>query len=216
MKTSLGRILGIIVLGGLVLSPLRAGTEMLLYPLARAFGSPAESELAKCRQAFQQLQTSLGASRVTVQPVFLVDGGRRNWRTNLAATVVRETGAHTSARLTVADSAPTVAPARLGHNQLRYTWERAAEYARWVKATRPAGDYIWFMEIWGHDGKVGAIQVYLLDANGQVAYCRGFNSHQFGPNLSLQGDAAIRLAVQRLFEDLPKDPRRIFPPYGVG
>jgi hypothetical protein len=216
MKTLLGRMLALISLGGLLLSPLQAGSSILLYPLARAFGSPSEAELAKCRHAFQQLQSHLDTSRVVVQPVFLVEGSHRTWRKNLAEVAVREAGAHTKARLTLADTAPEVAPARLGHNQLRYTWERAAEYSRWVQTARPAGDYVWFIEIWAARGKVGAIQVYLLDANGQVAYCRLFNSHQFGPELALEGDAVIRLAVQRFFQDLPKDPRAIFPPYGVG
>lgn len=216
MKTLLGRMLTLISLGGLLLSPLQAGSNILLYPLARAFGSPPEAELAKCRQAFQQLQSRLDTSRVTVQPVLLVEGGRRAWRQNLAEAVVREVGAHTKARLTVADTTPEVAPTRLGHNQLRYTWERAAEYSRWVQAARPAGDYVWFIEIWASRGKVGAIQVYVLEADGQVAYCRLFNSHQFGPDLALAGEAAIRLAVQRFFQDLPKDPRAVFPPYGVG
>lgn len=209
-------MLAVIFLGGLLLSPLQAGSNILLYPLARAFGSPPEAELARCRQAFQQLQTRLETSRVMVQPVFLVDDGERTWRKNLAERVVREAGAHTKARLILADTAPAVAPARLGHNQLRYTWERAAEYTRWVKATRPAEDYVWFIEIWGAQGKVAAIQVYLLESSGQVAYCRLFNSHQFGPDLALHGDAAIRLAVHRFFQDLPKDPRAIFSPYGVG
>lgn len=216
MKILLGRMLALISLGGLLLSPLQAGSNILLYPLARAFGSPSEAELAKCRQAFQRLQARLETSHVTVQPVLLADGGRRTWRRNLAEAVVREAGTLTQARLNLADTAPEVAPARLGHNQLRYTWERAAEYSRWVQAAHPTGDYVWFIEIWSARGKVGAIQVYLLEADGQVAYCRLFNSHQFGPDLALVGEAAIRLAVQRFFQDLPKDPRAVFPPYGVG
>lgn len=216
MKTLLGRMLALISLGGLLLPPLQAGSNPFFYPLARAFGSPPEAELAKCRQAFQRLQGRLETSHVTVQPVFLVDGDQRAWRRDLAERVVREAGAHTKARLIPADTTPAVAPARLGHNQLRYTWARAAEYSRWVQAARPAGDYVWFIEIWSARGKVGAIQVYLLEANGQVAYCRLFNSHQFGPDLALEGDAAIRLAVQRFFQDLPKDPRAVFPPYDIG
>jgi hypothetical protein len=216
MKTTISRILAAFVLGGVMLPPLKAGNEIFLYPLARAFGSPSESELAKCRQAFSRLQSGLGTSRVAVTPVLFVDGGRREWRPDLAEAIIREAGTHTTAKLAVAAPAPVVAPAALGRNQLRYTWERAAAYAEWVKAAHPAADYIWFVEIWGHDGKVGAIQVYVLDARGQVAYCRLFNSHQFGPNLPLPGDEPVRLLVRRLFEDLQKDPNKIFPPYGVG
>ena len=216
MKTTINRILTALVLGGVMLPPLTAGNEIFLYPLARAFGSPSEAELVKCRQAFRQFQSNLTTGRVAVMPVFFVDGGRREWRPDLAQAIIREAGARTAAKLEVAPSAPVVAPAVLGHNQLRYLWARAAVYADWVKAAHPAGDYIWFVEIWGHDGNVGAIQVYVLDARGQVAYCRLFNSHQFGPSLSLQGAEPIRLLVRHLFEDLPQDPDKIFPPYGVG
>jgi len=33
----------------------------LMYPVARAFGSPLESELVQCRDAFRQLQVSSSA-----------------------------------------------------------------------------------------------------------------------------------------------------------
>lgn len=215
MKTKITRILAVLVLGGVMLPPLKAG-NVLLYPLARAFGSPSEAELARCRQAFQQLQSGLGTSRVAVAPVFFADGGRRQWRPDLAAAIIREAGAHTSARLEVTAAVPEVAPAVLGHNQLRYLWERAAVYADWVKAAHPAGDYVWLAEIWGHDGQVGAIHVYVFDARGQLAYCRLFNSHQFGPALPLAGEEPVRLLVRCLFEDLQKDAEKIFPRYGVG
>ena len=217
MKTKLSRIfLAAIILGDLMLPPLQAGSGILLYPLARAFGSPSESELAKCRQAFHQLQADLGTSRVAVMPVFFVDGGRRVWRADLAEAIIREAGVRSSAQFAVPVPAPAVAPAVLGHNQLRYLWERASVFAEWVKADHPAADYVWIAEIWGHGGKVGAIHVYVFDVRGQLAYCRLFNSHQFGPNLPLEGDAAVQLLVRRFFEDLQKDPVRIFPPYGVG
>jgi hypothetical protein len=217
MKTASTRILAALVLGVVALPPLRAGNEILLYPLARAFGSPPESELVKCRQAFQQLQSHLGESRVAVQPVLSIDGKGGTWRRKLAVALAREAGPQTTAELTVPRTgAPAVEPTELGHNQLRYLWERAAVYSAWVKADHPAADYIWIAEIWGHDGKVGAIHFFVLDARGQIAYCRLYNSHQFGPDLPLEGDAAIQLLVRRFFEDLTKAPEKVFPPYGVG
>lgn len=216
MKSSTQMILSALVFGGLLLSPLRAGSEVLFYPLARAFGSPPESELARCRQAFQQLQAHLGTSRVLVQPVFFVDGHRREWRQDLAEAICREAGTRTSAKLEMAGAAPVVAPAQFRHNQLRYLWERAAQYGQRVKMARPDGDYVLLAEIWGHDGKVAAIQVYVFDPSGQIAYCRLFNSHHFGPNLPLLGDDAVQLVVKHLFDDLPRDAKSLFPPYGVG
>lgn len=216
MKSSTRKIVSALVFGGLMLSTLRAGTEVLFYPLARAFGSPRESELARCRQAFQQLQAHWGTSRVLVQPVLFVDGARREWRQDLAESICREAGTLTSAKLEVAGTAPAVAPALFRHNQLRYLWERAAQYTQWAKTARPAGGYVWCAEIWGHDGKVAAIQIYLLDPSGQIAYCRLFNSHQLGKNLPMQGEDAVRLIVRRLFKDLQREAKSVFPPYGIG
>ena len=216
MKSSLAKFLCALSLGGLMLPTLEAGGEILLYPLARAFGSPPESELARCRQAFRGLQSDLGKSRVVVAPVYFVDSPHRSWRPDMAEMICREARTHTGATFEVAAARPKVSTAKLGHNQLRYLWDRASEYSVWVKAARPAGDYICLAEVWGRDGKVGAIHVFVFDSSGQVAYCRLFNSHHFGDNLALAGDDAIRLIVKSLFEDLQREPTRIFPPYGVG
>lgn len=211
------RLLFAALLAGAGFAPaLSAGPAILMYPLARAFGSPSESELAKCRQAFAELQAGLGASRVAVVPVMFADGSQRSWRADLAASVIQQASSRTSARFETAAAAPTTFPAKLGHNQLRYLWERAEVYGQWVRDARPPGDYVWICEIWGHDGKVAAIHVYLLAATGQVAYCRLFNSHQFGPNLPLDDEAPIQLLVKQLFKDLPREPEKVFPPYGVG
>ncbi|HVT73439.1 MAG TPA: hypothetical protein VHD61_09900 [Lacunisphaera sp.] len=217
MKSTFCRLLAAVVVGGTLLSPLRAGSEILLYPLARAFGAPPESELVRCRQAFQQLQAHLRESRVAVQPVLCIDESRAVWRRMTAVTLAREVSDRSPAELTVPrDGAPVVPPTEFGHNQLRYLWTRATVYTDWVKANPPAADYVWIAEIWGHDGKVGAIQVYILDARGQVAYCRLFNSHHFGPNLPMEGVDAVQLIVRNFFEDLKKTAEQIFPPYGVG
>lgn len=216
MKSSLKNTVAALVLAGLALSTARAGSEILLYPLARAFGSPPESELVKCRQAFRELQSGLGGSRVVVEPVLFVDGHRRQWRADLAGSLCREAAARTTAKLVVAPSNPSVPQARFRHNQLRYTWERAAQYAGWVREAHPAGDFVWCAEIWGHDGKLGAVQVYLLDPSGRIAYCQLFNSHHFGENLPLEGDRAVRLIVEAVFEHLRWDADRVFPPHGVG
>ena len=216
MKASIPRIIAALAIGASLTPSLTAGPEILIYPLARVFGSPSESDLAKCRQAFAQLQAHLGTSRVVVEPVLFVENGERSWRRDLAEAIVQHSAASTDAKLEVANSAPTAAATKFGHNQMRYTWERASAYGQWVKDTHPAGDYLLVTEVWGWQGKVAAIQVYVLNATGQVAYCRLFNSHHFGPDLPLVGDEPIKLLVKQLFKDLPRDPKQIFPPYGVG
>src|ERR1017187_1298910 len=209
-------LLTVCLSGGFGLTPAQAGTEMLLYPVARAFGSPSESELALCRVAFKQLQTDLCKSRVVVMPVLFADAGRCQWRNDLAAVEMRELAARTSAKIEVTTVEPKVASPPRFHNQLRYLTKRSAVYRDWIKAAHPSGDYVLFTEIFGGGGKVGAIQIYLFDSSGQIAYCRLLNSHQFGPNLSLAGADAVKLIVNTFFDNLKWDAKKLFPPYGVG
>lgn len=110
---------------------------------------------------------------------------------------------------------PDVPAPQFGHNQLRYMWERGAQYATWRHAQPSSGDYWLGAEVWGHGGKVDAIQVYVLDATGQIAYCRLFNSHHFG-DLPMETAEVLDLIARTLAEDLKKKPEQIFPPYGVG
>lgn len=220
------RFLGIVVgCAALLPAPLFAGGEWLLYPLARAFGGPSEAELVKCRVAFVRLKADFPISQVLVQPALVRPGAalpddRGSWRADLADDLVQAlraeggVGAYRSVAVRPAIAAVGATP--FGHNQLRYLWTRAAEYGRCVRASHPAGDYVLFFEVFGSRSEVGAIQVYVFDASGQLAYCRLFNSHQFGPHLSRSGDAVVRLIAEHLLGDLRKAPEAVFPPYGVG
>jgi hypothetical protein len=195
------------------------GCRQIIYPLARAFGSPPEAELARCRIAFEQYRTKLEASRVLVVPVYFIPdlkNSDRQWRSDLAAALVRAAGPRTKARFEVAVMAPQIKATHFGHNQMRYLWERSEAYATWIKATPPGADYVWCVEIFGFNGKVVAIQLYAFEAKGQLAYCRLFNSHQFGDNLWLNDEASIQLVVNTLLEALRLEPEAVFPPYGVG
>lgn len=194
----------------------RAGMEIFLYPFARASGGPSESELVRCREAFQQLQADLETSRVVVMPVLFADAGRYEWRKDLAEVELRELAAQTSAKIEVSTSEPNVAMPSRFHNQLRYLWKRSTAYGSWIKATPAAGDYVLVTEIFGGGGTVSAIQVYLFDSSGQIAFCRLLNSHQFGQNLPLNGEDAVKLIVNTFFENLKWDAKKLFPPYGVG
>ncbi len=188
----------------------------MLYPFARMFGSPPESELAKCREAFAQFQATLGKNPVGVAPVLWVSGTQRTWRLPVAVALADELRSLTSAPFAAEQGKPDVPPPEFRHNQLRYLWERGAQYAAWRYGAPTSGSYTLCVEVWGHDGKVGAIQVYVLNSAGQIAYRRLYNSHHFGPNLPLEIDATIRLIGRGLLEDLKKRPEQVFPPYGVG
>ena len=147
-----------------------SGCHEALYPVALAFGSPPESELAVCREAFRQLQLHVETSRVQVEPVLFAVDHDRQWRTDVAQAIVAEAGTHTKAKLEVAAAPDVSFPTEMYHNQLHYLWDRSTEYARWIKAAHPGADYILCTEVFGHEGKVAAIQVYIFDAKGQVAY----------------------------------------------
>jgi len=210
---------GIVVfafLAGLASPALRADGNVLLYPFARMFGSPPESELAKCRTAFAEFQAAQGTRPIVIAPVLWVDGPRNVWRRPVAEALAREMRPHTQGVVRVEPGKPEVPPAEFGHNQLRYLWERGAQYAAWRRAAPPIDAYVLCAEVWGHHGKVAAIQVYVFDPKGQIAYCRLYNSHHLGPNLPLQVDDPVRVIVRHLFEDLQKQPEEVFPPYGVG
>lgn len=206
------------LLGGLAVAAILAvvNCKVALYPFARAFGSPPESELAGCREAFHQLQQHIGTSRVSAEPVLFVHDRSTEWRSDLAQAIAQEASARTQAKLAVAHSAPAVAHRNIGHNQMRYLWARSTDYAHWVEATHPAADYILCAEVWAHENRVEGIRVFIFDAKGQVAYCRLFNSHHFGNDLPAEGTAAIKLLVKQLFDNLTLDPATVFPPYGVG
>lgn len=204
--------------GGLVIALLAVlvNCRVAMYPVARAFGSPPESELAACRDAFAQLQTHLATGRLTVAPVLFVEDRARGWRTDLARALAGEVAAGSPAHPAIAAAAPDVSPPLMGHNQLRYLWDRSREYARWIPAARPPADFVCCAEIWSHAGQVTAIHVFVYDAKGQLAYCRLFNSHHFGSTLSADSPDPIKLLVRHLLKDLQGDAQTIFPPYGIG
>ena len=192
--------------------------QILLYPLARLFGEPPESELALCRSALGRLEARLAPSRVLGEPVMFAPGHERQWRSDWAQTLALKAGARSHGQFTVAAAPPEVAfPAKMYHNQLGYLWDRARDYKRSLREVPPGIDYLCFVEIFtGPDGNVAAIQVYLFERGGQLAFARLFNSAHFGPRLSLSGDAALLFVVNSLFDTLVLPPERVFPPYGIG
>jgi len=187
----------------------RAGTEILLYPFARMFGSPSEGELARCRAADSLMQTNFDRSHVVVMSVLFADADSDSksgqWRGDLAAALAREMTNRTTAKIEVSASEPEVAMAKPFKNQLRYATNRSAACGAWVKAAHPPGDFVFFAEIFGGQGFVYAIQIYVFDSSGQLAYSRQLNSHQFGNHLPLTGDAAVKRIVKTFMNNLKED-----------
>jgi hypothetical protein len=157
-----------------------------------------------------------------MEHVMYAPGHDRYWRSDLAQSLAwaltQESGARTKLRFEAASRPPEVSfPQKMYHNQLRYLWDRSRDYARCVKAAAPGADYVCFVEIFvGPQGKVAAIQVYVFESQGQLAYIRLYNNSQFGNDLSLEGNAAIQFVTGSLLDIKYLAPEQAFPPYGIG
>ena len=189
----------------------------MLYPLARAFGSPTESELRKCRVAFDDLKARWATARVVVyaagDPTGAREGGFAG-TADLLAGRLREAG---WAACSVAPAAAPVEPTPLEGNQLRYAWKRARAYAKWVQGARPGGDFLIFTEVLTSSaGGVVGIHMFVVEGDGEVAYQRLLNSHHFATSQPPDPAAACGLILQVFLRDLGKSADEVFPPYGVG
>lgn len=199
-----------------------SGPRWLMVPLARYFGVPPEAELAKCREAFRRYQAQPPGTPADLWPVHRLasdDSGRhREWSADLARSFAArlETVGATGLRLHVLTEAPAVPSAKMGRNQLSYLWQRGGQYAAVVREQKSPADFVWIVEVWAAQGKVSALQIFLLGADGQIAYLRAYNSHQFGKNLPLAGEAWMDFLITRLGQDLVRPPEEIFPRDGVG
>lgn len=199
-----------------------SGPRWLMAPLARFFGVPPEAELAKCREAFRRYQAQPPGTPADLWPVLRLasdeTGRHRDWSAELARSFAArlETVGATGLRLQVVTETPAVPAAKMGRNQLSYTWARGGQYAAVVSERKASADFVWIVEVWASQGKVSALQIYLLESSGQIAYLRAYNSHQFGKNLPLAGEAWMDFLFTRLRQDLGRAPEEIFPRDGVG
>jgi hypothetical protein len=207
----------ILLLISLILLPIIQGCTVMVYPFARAFGSPSESELKQCRVAFERLKAGRFTVRTVVYPAADPVGMRKDAYPGTAVLMAEQLRAKGWTNCTTAPTTPPVEPRRLGANQLRYAWNRAHAYGQWVRTARPEGDFHLFVEILSDpSGNIIGIQAYVLDASGQVAYERLLNSHQFGGNPPKNPEAACQLILRVLLNHLDQADPCIFPPYGVG
>ena len=189
----------------------------MLYPAARAFGSPSEGELKKCRTAFIRLKDARATARIVVYAAIDPVGTRKDPFAGTAELLAEQLKEKGWTHCSCASGVPSVQPTPLLRNQLRYTWSRAHLYGRWVETTRPEGDFFLFLEVLAPpaNGIIG-IQCYVVDASGQVAYARLMNSHHFGGTTPKDPETACRLILRAFLRDLERRAEEVFPPYGVG
>jgi len=200
-----------------VLLLLVQGCQLMMYPCARAFGSPSESELKQCRAAFEHLKEGRTTARTVVYPVVNPRQEQPMALAGTAAYVAEQLQAKGWTNCTIATNPPAVAGTPLGHNQLRYMWDRAHGYSQWVRDSQPAGDFHLFIEILSaRSGEIIGIHCYVVDATGQIAYVRLSNSHHFGDQPPQDSEAACQFILKFLLHSLESPAEIVFPKYGVG
>jgi hypothetical protein len=189
----------------------------MLYPAARAFGSPSEDELKRCRVAFEQFKARPAQAQIVVHEVVDPRGSGATRHLQAAGCLAASFQAQGLANVSPAAFRPEVDPTPLGRNQLRYTWRRAHAYGDWIERMRPEGDYFVFVEMLPRpSGEIVGIQTYILDRTGAVAYARLLNSHHFGRPALKDSQEGITFLLQVLQKDLVRRGTELFPPYGVG
>ena len=208
----------------LIVCLVSASCEVMMYPLARAFGSPKESELKVFRENFVHLQENISTSKMAVFPPSIVNDQEQEWKPDVAiqmAEIMQHRAAIDAYDISVK---PEVGFIPVGRNQSRFRWERAKAYSAWVVQAQPVppGDFIMFTDFICPPGSscenVGGVNVYVIDAQGHVSIATVINSkhgiyHKIRPD-SLR-DCAV-MAVERLKNVLLLDVMDFYPPYGVG
>ena len=192
-----------------------SGCSVMLYPLARAFGGPAESDLVVYRRTFADLKKTAREKRLVVLPAWVVSGTAHDWDAEAARPALDRLHVDLSASAAPASVKPDLPFDPYHGNQMRHMWARARRYTDWVRRTRPEGDWFVMTEMWCDSSrtKLYGTFFYVVRADGQIAYARLYNSHSFGPNTV----GTIFDAMAKGFVDaLGKDPEYVFPPYGVG
>ena len=63
-------------------------TKICLYPLARAFGGPKESELKVIRKSFIRMKHDLSNSRLAIYPACMINFESHEWTSGSAEQIV--------------------------------------------------------------------------------------------------------------------------------
>jgi hypothetical protein len=193
------------------------GCKAMLYPAARAFGSPAESELKECRAACERLKAGRSTIRIVVFPACNPVLADPTVGPGSAPRILAELQAGGFANAALATSEPSLAIMSYGGNQMRYSWNRAHAYGKWIRKVHPEGEFFFFAEVVASPkGRINGIHAYVLDARGTVAYHRLMNSHHFGKDNPAGQAQALEILLKVFVQDLKRPTLELFPRWGVG
>jgi hypothetical protein len=195
------------------------GCKPMLYPVARMFGVPAESELAVYRVTFQRLKGALPQDHLVVHTpcVFRHDGGK--WDKELTPCMAEALTAQGFHAVPFEGADPKIGGDPPGANQLRFTWRRAREYAKWTAENRPAGAWHLYTDlVVDGGGTIDGMEFFIVDGQGNLALVRLLNSHHPSFQGIQRGSLASGCSVlaRTLQITLTFPPERLFPPYGIG
>lgn len=152
-----------------------------LWTAALALGLLTAANLGGCgspvdKEANDLLVQRLGETTVTVFPAFFRDGAPPYEHAS-AQTIAAALAAEGIADATVA-TAEIPLTSKWGHDQSRMFRDSAADFATYVKAHPPDTAYALLPEyLMGGKGDIVGVHVYIVDAEGRLAYGRLFNSH---------------------------------------
>ena len=195
------------------------GCRAMLYPAARAFGSPKESELKVSRQAFAAMKSEIRGGSVVVLPTLVTNlEGEPAWDTDATNGVAEFLRRELSPLAVPTAEIPAVPFEPVGGNELRYETRRGRTYAAWIGAQHPSGDRFVFTEVIRDSAGTTILGglFFVVDASGRIAYARHYNSHWFDPASMPNVGVFLEWMLKEFLEDLGKEPTEIFPPYGVG
>jgi hypothetical protein len=195
-----------------------SGCTTILYPAARAFGSPSERELASCRVHLREMQSSLPKAKLIIHPPCVITRSGGRWETNATARVVEALKSRGFEDIVVADSLPAV-PVRVpGWNQLRFTWQRAHDYSTWAQGAKLGPGWHVFADFVVLNDQLAGFGIYVTDADGKLALVRIMNSHQYGWKVGQPGliESGCNMLVEVLLQIPKMSPERLYPPYGIG
>ena len=160
-------------------------------------------------KAEARLRAAIGNTTITVFPAFVRDGEQNRYEATAAKTIADFLTEADLATATVS-TAEVPITSKWGMNQAKMFRGSATNFREYVGRHPLETDYALLPEylILGR-GAVGGVHVYLVDAEGTVAYASLFNSHheEFNDVAPKTVDDCTTIVINALRADLGRDDR---------
>jgi hypothetical protein len=128
-------------------------------------------------KAEARFRAAVGDTSITVFPAFVREGAEHRYDAGAAKRIADFMTQEKLATATVSDAEVPIT-SKWGMNQARMFRDSAADFSTYIGEHPIQTAYALLPEyLIGGRGKVGGVHIYLLDAEGTVAYAALFNSH---------------------------------------